>query len=199
MKRLILIRHGETEANIKGLVCGQMDTLLSKNGRLQCESLRTSISKLSLRDFLIFSSPLVRAIESAKLIFGKDISLVLDDRLKETNTGIYSQLTFDELYQVAPHFKHEGDSFEVKYPEGESIQDLFNRHVSFLNEVMFKNYNDEMDVVIVGHGGTINSILHHVLKVPLNFYPAFSAKNATITEILLGPSPKLNLFNLGSQ
>lgn len=80
--RLNFIRHALSTGNEKGIVLGQIDEPLSKRGRSQAEL-------LSLPAFdCIFTSPLTRAVQTAELSTGYDISeMVIIDELVEMDLG----------------------------------------------------------------------------------------------------------------
>ena len=64
---LILVRHGETETNVKGKLHGEKDTqTLNKTGKTQME--KTAKKLLGYSPLAIYSSNENRAVESAKII-----------------------------------------------------------------------------------------------------------------------------------
>ena len=65
---LTLVRHGETQSNKLHILQGQMDTLLSENGKEQARQLSSHLSSFNISFDLVFSSDLTRAIETAQMI-----------------------------------------------------------------------------------------------------------------------------------
>jgi broad specificity phosphatase PhoE len=194
--KIILIRHGQTEANVKNLVCGQIDTDLTVLGAQQCNHLAVIMRESGIKPKRVFSSDLRRAKISAELIFPNAEEIVCDPRLRETDTGDYSNLTFSQLHAMNPLYKREGNIFDTKYPNGESIFDLYNRVVSSFLEVTRTSIPDK-DFVFVVHGGTINCILHYLFSVPLDLYPAFKMRNASYSIVQLPDGvPQLEVFNM---
>lgn len=60
------MRHGETDANVAGVVSGQTDSKLTERGRAQARAARDPARALSISD--IVASPLTRALETAEII-----------------------------------------------------------------------------------------------------------------------------------
>lgn len=87
MKELVLVRHGEPEHLVKGMVGGWTDLPLTDRGRKQIEITANRLKDLfESRIEIIYSSDLVRASESAKIIQERfDVPLVID--LPNTNMG----------------------------------------------------------------------------------------------------------------
>jgi broad specificity phosphatase PhoE len=67
MKRIYLIRHGETESNRKGVFRGRLDIPLSQNGREQAVDLRRYFENIPVD--VVYTSPLQRAVETAETVF----------------------------------------------------------------------------------------------------------------------------------
>ena len=83
--RLVLVRHGLSTFNSKGLIQGRTDdSLLTDEGYAQARKAGKALSKISFDK--IYSSPLVRAAETAKTIkktFNKEQEIIFDDNLLE--------------------------------------------------------------------------------------------------------------------
>ena len=92
MTTFYIIRHGQSEANAKGILQGsQIDTPLTELGRSQAQ---VTLSKLETDNFdAIYASPLLRAAQTATIIGGSDKTITFDPRLKEYDYG-----TWDKSY-----------------------------------------------------------------------------------------------------
>ena len=64
--RLYLVRHGETVWNFENRIQGASDVPLNEKGREQAQDLANKLQEIKF--FKIFSSPLVRALETAKIL-----------------------------------------------------------------------------------------------------------------------------------
>jgi len=194
---LILIRHGESEANKLGLVCGQLDSPLTELGVRQAEALRKKMDALKMPCAdNIYVSHLKRAIHTAELVF-PDAKFIVQPEIAETDTGIYSEITVEELLCIEPRFERHGEYKDLAYPDGESISDLYKRIILWFDKniiSLLPKMHDDV-VAIVGHGGTVNCILHFLLKNSLNNYPAFGIRNASCTRIELNSRSNVNVVD----
>lgn len=89
----------------------------------------------------VFCSDLKRAVDSAKLTFGKSVSIIQDKRLRECNYGDLTQHSSKEVEQY--------DCIHKKYPNGESYPDVENRVRDFIKETL-KKYAGK-HIAIVAH------------------------------------------------
>ena len=92
--KIYVVRHGETNENISKMMQGNMDTELNEAGRKQAYDLVKKVASCDVD--LIFSSPLKRAYDTAKIIAqGKRI--VVDERLKSRNHGEFQGISRNEI------------------------------------------------------------------------------------------------------
>lgn len=149
--KLILIRHGETKANNLGLVQGQRDcknTYLSRKGIKQIKLTAEEINNLNLKYDIIYSSSLIRAIESAKIIkkiTNYDGEIVCLDGLMERNFGPYENKHYTKVYPI------------INPPKSyESNEEIINRVYNTIKYI----YSKEKDktVLITAHSHTIKSL-----------------------------------------
>ena len=97
--RLVLVRHGLSSFNAKGLIQGRTDdSLLTDEGYEQALKAGKALSKINFDK--IYSSPLIRAAETAKTIknsFVKEQDIVFDKNLLEVDLSQWSGLKIDEI------------------------------------------------------------------------------------------------------
>jgi len=94
--KLIIARHGETEGNVKKILADIDDPLTSK-GKEQAENLSRRLKNEKID--AIFSSPIIRAKETAKIIAKNhpNADFIIADELKEGELGSYLNKGFDEV------------------------------------------------------------------------------------------------------
>jgi len=124
--RVFIIRHGETDWNLEHKVQGETDIPLNQNGLDQAQRIA---SRLKLEHFdAIFSSPLVRALQTGKAIakYHPDTSFSIEPELREVSFGKWEGKTWQEvmeelggLRQLSPHEEyidrtHGGSSLEQR-------------------------------------------------------------------------------------
>ena len=146
--KLILVRHGETLENQKGILQGQMQGTLSPAGKKQAQQVAQRLKGEKID--VIYSSDLARAVETADAIarFHPKARVHLVKELRETDLGTLTGAS-----------KHTVD-WERLPPDVESREALWKRASEFLRKVYDKHPSDT--VVFVGHSG-INRALTAVL------------------------------------
>ena len=151
MTILALVRHGLTSWNENRLVQGRSDIPLSDNGRMQVDNWHVPDK---LKDFLIVSSPLVRAKETATILFGGNIST--DDRLVEMDWSEWEGKSLNELRAELGNLMEawEAKGLDFKAPGGESPREVQKRLRSFMRERAKTNKN----TVAICHKGVIRAV-----------------------------------------
>lgn len=159
MKSYIIhfIRHGSIDDTLAGKYIGITDAPLSDRGRMDLRKLDYEYKYPGTQ--VVFTSPLKRCTETAKILYPEQNPLVIDN-LSECNFGEWEGKTADEL-KNDPDFKKwlAGDS-SVKPPRGESNAD-FTRRVCKMFESIVEGLmkTGTTESVIVTHGGVIMTLL----------------------------------------
>ncbi|MHA1958627.1 MAG: histidine phosphatase family protein [Candidatus Thorarchaeota archaeon] len=181
MKELVLVRHGEAEHLVKGIIGGWTDLPLTDRGRRQTEITATRLMELfDSRIEIIYTSDLVRASEAAKIIQEKlDVPLVIDSHLRELNQGIAKDMTYEEAEKVAIPISEPLRDW-TPYPEAESWCMLQDRVDTVMSELEHKE--DEV-VLIVGHGNCNAAIIEWWLQLPVELNLTFVTHPASITSL----------------
>lgn len=141
MTTLLLIRHGESEANREYYFAGQYDALLMERGIEQAEkTARYIVDKYAPSE--IYTSDLKRAYstaESVSKLIGKDI--IKDEGLREIYAGRWQKMTFGELERKFP--KEYGvwlkDIGNARCPDGETVKELGERVMESLDRIAKDN------------------------------------------------------------
>ena len=136
IRRLILLRHGQTDYNATDRMQGQLDTDLSELGRSQA---KTAAAELAVRaPIRIVSSDLKRALDTAEALGdAAGVPVSTDERLRETHLGDWQGLTHTEVDDIAPGARPawRADA-TVAPPGGESRIDVANRSVPLVRELL---------------------------------------------------------------
>ena len=157
-KRCILIRHAKTGGNESGKFMGcRTDEALSDAGRAEAYAINEKISGITGELFSLYVSPLIRAKETARILFGTKDQTEVED-LKEIDCGILDGHTHAEL-DKDPRYQAWIDSGgRDRIPGGESMDDLIRRSMAGFEQVIRLTPDDD-DIVIVCHGGNIMSVM----------------------------------------
>lgn len=172
----MLVRHGQSQANLAGLVTGTPDDVLSEEGRAQALHTAALFSHLSLRGDHHFTSQFRRAQQTAELVL-PEAHFVADPRLGETDAGLVAELPLSQFLADWPDFY---ESNHNVYPGGESHMDLNRRVLDWLSEV---KAGCSGQVVAVTHAGPICCLLQSALGIPMERFPALKALNASVSVI----------------
>ncbi|MBR3305388.1 MAG: histidine phosphatase family protein [Christensenellaceae bacterium] len=153
---IYVIRHGETEKNRAYALQGRSDLPLNEKGREQAADAGKRIRALGIEFSHVFSSPLVRAVETAKLI-APDTGIITDDRLIEMDYGPYEGADMNHLPpEVLFFFK---DFVNNPAPHGmEQLSDVVKRTGSFIEDIK----ELKGDILISTHAIAMKGILEYL-------------------------------------
>ena len=177
VRRLVLLRHGQTEYNAGNRMQGQLDTDLSTLGREQAAAAAEVLAK---RDPLaIVSSDLRRALDTATALAElSGLPVSVDTRLRETHLGDWQGLTHLEVDGVAPGARLAWRDDARWAPHGgESRVDVAERSMPVVDELLTGleewGSGDASDrpVVLVAHGGLIAALTAALLNLPVDNWP----------------------------
>ncbi len=157
---LYLVRHGKTEYNKKRLYQGRTDIPLSLDGRAECFRLSKELRGVEFD--VVYSSPLIRALETAEIV-APSSKVIVDNRIIERDLGDYEGTSFaNENGNIDERF----DDLNLNYSEKnvEGIKSLFDRVTNFIEEI--KEKHKDKNVLIVTHNGAINVINHYINGLP---------------------------------
>ncbi|MEL4152454.1 histidine phosphatase family protein [Corynebacterium bovis] len=173
-RRLILLRHGETEFNRGRRMQGQLDTDLSDVGRAQARAVAEVLAGRPVG--AVVSSDLVRARETAEIVAaGHGLGVRTDHRFRETDLGRWQGLTHREVDGDFPgHRSHWRRTPTWAPPGGESRVDVMRRTTAGVADLLA---DDALwaggAVVVVAHGGSISALTSGLLDIPVEHYPMF--------------------------
>jgi len=163
----------------------QKDFPLSELGKKQAMALAQRMNQINI-DYL-FSSPLVRAQQTAELI-GKfqSLHLKLDDRFREMDLGDMAGMSKDEVFERYGDYLRSRPypKMEYGYVNGETPEQFHDRVTGAFEEIIWQPfYQDDTNVVLVAHGGVICAILLHFLGLRFDGYLTFMVDYAGISKI----------------
>lgn len=183
--RIILVRHGQSDGNVSGIVQGRLDLGLSALGRGQSEATGKRLAGEGVD--AIVSSPLLRARDTALVIAeqaGREPEL--EDALAEYDPGAISGLTQDELREQFPDIARNGMAGGQPENPWPPIPDEEGREafVMRVHDVIDRLVARDETVVAVTHGGVVNAACHYVMGLDyLNAPQRFRAANCSVTEL----------------
>jgi broad specificity phosphatase PhoE len=146
--RIVLVRHGETEANLRRCFADSDDVPLTYAGRLQAHELALRLSREFSPEVLV-SSHFPRALQTSEII-GRVLGLATETfpGLHERNFGSLKGQPYARLEESA------------NAPGVESPEDVRRRAVAAINALRTRYPGRE--IVIVSHGAVIQAVCAHI-------------------------------------
>jgi probable phosphoglycerate mutase len=177
--RVIIVRHGQTQWNLKLIRQGHLDSPLTDRGRAQAKALGERLAQE--RFAALYSSDLGRAIQTAQTIAAvTGHTVVTDARLRERNLGVFQGLGREEIEQRFPeeYRLHRSLGPDYVIPSGESVLQQVERNLLCLKEIAEKHLADT--VVVVTHGGVLSGLFRHTFSIPFSAPRRFEFMNASL-------------------
>ncbi len=181
MVKLYVVRHGETNSNVRHTCIGHKDVPLNETGRAQAERLAEKLRDVPLD--AIYASPLSRAVDTATPTAEmKGLNITTVDDLIERDFGDWDDMTYEEIEQKDPELYAEwrsdrqGTAFKI--PNGESSDEVHKRVGDAVNRIIAEN--DGKSVLIVTHLGAARHIISNVLNLTAEQSWRFTLYNATV-------------------
>lgn len=170
-----LLRHGETNANKEGRIQGRIDVPLNEYGIKLAELTKEGLTKEQINFDKIYSSPLIRAVQTATIVKGEsELQIILDDRIKEMAFG-KSESMFIKDIQEKPENQNLKYCFSVpsKYiaeDGAESYEEIMARADDFLTNEIKPLEEKYENVLVVCHGAMIRALLLNVNRWSIDRY-----------------------------
>ncbi|MBS1494478.1 MAG: histidine phosphatase family protein [Bacteroidetes bacterium] len=158
-----IVRHGETEGNIKLIIQGHSDSPLTEKGLEQAQLISEQLSEIPFHT--AYSSDLGRAKQTAEIIIkDREIKLNTTTHLRERCFGTYEMRSYDDLYKhyiegyellkKLPH--EERRSYKIS-DDIENDEELWKRFSTFISET--SGMNEGKTLLALSHGGYMKALL----------------------------------------
>ena len=158
MKRILLIRHGQTDWNVEGRWQGHLDPPLNATGIEQARALAEHLRGRPIR--AVYSSDLVRArMTAGQIAEALGLTMQEDPRWRELNLGVFQGLTTSEINGKYPEESRQLRENYLDYaaPQGETRRAMQDRALAAYEDILAQETGAE--TVVVSHGGTIRVVL----------------------------------------
>ena len=195
MPHLILVRHGQSEWNLKKRFTGWVDVDLTEQGKQEALKAGESIKKIKLNIDYFFSSFQLRAINTLKFIrntLGDDKQFIRAWQLNERHYGSLTGLNKDEMKEKLGEKKiHEfRRSWDIRpdpldrknpyhplnievykdipkenIPDTESLKDTYERVIQFYKNEVQNKLLDNKNILISAHGNSIRALCKYLFKL----------------------------------
>ncbi len=151
MTTLFLARHGQTDWNAERRWQGHADPQLNDRGRAEAAALAESLADARIE--AIYSSDLVRALETAEIVGARiGVAVAVDARLREVDVGEWSGLTTPEIERLYPEAIERRRAGGTGWTRGEELDAMARRVLEALHEI------GAARALVVTHGGPIRAV-----------------------------------------
>lgn len=186
--KLYIMRHGETDWNKEGLIQGSTDIPLNEYGVELAKRTKAGLDGDGICFDRIYSSPLQRAHETAKILAGESgVPILLTDQIREMGFGAYEGCRIREL-STKPEYHAISlcfDDPEHYVPVGgaESYEEVFARINGFLHDELLPLEARCDKVLVVCHGAVIRTFLSIIKGLPLCEYWNIHQPNCSVNIV----------------
>ena len=196
--KLLLIRHGQSEANAEGRLQGHLDSPLSERGRAQAQALARRLQGEGWQIAALYASDLRRAAETADILAARlNRPVVHDARLREYDYGLLNGLTWPEIEalgdQIGLNLRLDAEWPDI--PGAEGLEAFRARVAAALEDIRARHQDGDI-AAIVAHGGSLSVLLSHLLGLPPRRLFPFRLSNASLSIVeFYARGPRLALLN----
>ena len=165
---LILVRHGESEWNLKNLFTGWRNPDLTEKGVAEARAAGQKIKTAGLKPTVFFTSALKRAQHSLDLMLEElgieDLVITRNHKLNERDYGDLSGLNKDDARQKwgEEQVLIWRRSYDVPPPGGESLKDTAARTLPYYKNNILPAVMDGETVLVAAHGNSLRSIVMEI-------------------------------------
>ncbi len=192
--RFILVRHGQTAANLNDYVGGSTDDPLTEFGHEQARKVAAYLKVKASEASAVYASPLSRAWETAGHI-GTSLGIAPEklEHLAEWDAGDWEGMKYSEMSS------QEGFSLEGMRepgfcpPSGEALGDVQARVVRTFREVAERHLSEQ--IVMVSHGTALALALAELIDDSMGAWMYYRLANCSVSELMLGAESELIYVN----
>jgi broad specificity phosphatase PhoE len=182
--RIYLVRHGETEWNRVRRFQGRSNLPLNQEGIKQVNALALALKNKPLN--AIYTSPLLRAFETARLIkvFHPSIPIFEEKGLIEMDLGEFDGMKAQDWAEQYPDFRKAWNEnpASVQMPGGESLKEVQVRAKDTLERIT-RIYSPDSSILLSSHNFVNLTILCDLLEIPLHRFRELRQENAAFNVI----------------
>lgn len=184
MAYLALVRHGQSEWNVKNWWTGLTDVGLTEIGVKEAESAGEHLKDIPFD--VAFTSVLTRAKNTwqhiATQLDKKDIPTIENEALNERD---YGDLTGKDKWEMKEQYGEEQflkwrRGWDTPPPNGESLKDVYTRLIPYFESTILPYLKDNKNVIIVAHGNSLRALVKYLENIEDNVIPSLEIATGEI-------------------
>lgn len=194
-----LVRHGATEHNLAEpprLQGRKLNAPLAPLGRWQAERTAQLLAQTPLQ--AVYTSPLLRARQTAERIaLPHQVPVYEVEGFTEIDVGRWEGMDWASIRQQDPQWCElfEADAGQHGYPEGENFQQVQQRAVAALQQILPQHMGQA--IAVAAHNVVNRCLLAHILGIPLAQYRRITQDNCGVS-ILRFQGEKMKVITLNA-
>lgn len=175
MAYLVLVRHGQSEWNAKGLWTGFTDIPLSEEGHKEAKEAANQIKNIQFD--VAYTSDLKRAKQTLHDILAElsqeNVLTHQDPALKERDYGIYTGKNKWEIKKDLGEekFLQIRRSWDHPIAQGESLKEVYARVIPYYKEHIARDLEEGKNVLVSAHGNSLRALIKYLENISDNDIP----------------------------
>ena len=171
MASLVLVRHGQSQWNEKNLFTGWKDPDLTEKGEKEAIEAGLALKESGYKFDIMFTSVLLRAKRTGKLILEKmgqeDLKTFENEALNERNYGDLAGLNKDDARKKwgEDQVHNWRRSFDIAPPGGESLKMTAERVLPYFEETILPLLKEKSDILVAAHGNSLRALVMQLDKL----------------------------------
>ncbi len=190
----ILVRHGQTAANLNDYVGGSTDDPLTETGHEQARKVAAHLKTKASNATALYASPLSRAWETASHI-GESLGMTPEklDSLREWHAGEWDGMKSSDISHQEAFDPEAFRKPDFRPPSGETLGEVQTRVVRVFREIAGRHPGEQ--VVVVSHGTALALTLAELIDNSMAAWIQYRLENCSVTELMLGAECELIYAN----
>lgn len=192
MTTCLLIRHGQSQANVDGVLAGHLDSPLTEDGLLQARRMAAGLHPVPIAR--IITSPLRRCRATADELVAEQPdpgAVVVDDRVAEVRYGAWTGRSLDELAKEELWRTVQGAPSTVTFPPSSEHDHESLAHTAARAWEAWSDWDERVNAehdgsavwALVSHGDVIKALLARALGLDLDAFQSIVVDPASVSIV----------------
>ncbi|MBP7832821.1 MAG: histidine phosphatase family protein [Candidatus Levybacteria bacterium] len=169
MAYLVLVRHGLSDYNKKGLWTGWDNPPLAPEGLEQAQKTGQELKDITFNH--AYSSDQIRSLQTLKEILNvinQDLLITQSEKIKERNYGIYTNRNKWDIKKELgdEEFQKLRRGWDYPIPEGESLKQVSEREIPYYESEILPKLKNGENIIIASSGNALRALARYLEKIP---------------------------------